>query len=92
MNTGSPRTFSMTLGTARDMVAAPDNYRAEKVAEARRVVAYWQRRRAAARHFYAVMVEPAAWFSTSVRAGSIEAAKAALLRRYPHARVHSITA
>ena len=36
----------MTLGTARDMVAAPANYRPEKVAEARRVVAYWRARAA----------------------------------------------
>lgn len=42
----SPATFSMTLGTARSMVAAPDNYKAEKVAEARRVVAYWTKRNA----------------------------------------------
>lgn len=42
----SPATFSMTLGTARDMVAAPANYRPEKVAEARRVVAYWRARAA----------------------------------------------
>jgi hypothetical protein len=41
--------------------------------------------------FYVVLVEPAAWFSTAIRADSVESAKAALARRYPHARVHSIT-
>lgn len=42
----SPRTFSMTLGTAKSMVAAPDQYKAIHVAEARRVVAYWAKRNA----------------------------------------------
>lgn len=42
----SPRTFSMTLGTARDMVARPHEFKPEKVAEARRVVAYWTKRSA----------------------------------------------
>jgi len=42
----SPATFSMTLGTARDMVANPAGYKPAAVAEARRVVAYWAKRSA----------------------------------------------
>lgn len=41
MLSNSPRNFSMTLGTARGIVAKPDGYKPHIVAEARRVVAYW---------------------------------------------------
>ncbi len=46
MISNSPRAFSMTLGTAQTMVAKPHEFKAEKVQEARRVVAYWAKRNA----------------------------------------------
>lgn len=41
--------------------------------------------------FYAVLSEPAAWYSTAVRARDLDAAKAKLLARYPHATITSIS-
>jgi hypothetical protein len=43
----SPATFSMTLGTAREIVATADKgWRPHQIEEARRVVAYWTKRSA----------------------------------------------
>lgn len=42
----NPRNFTMTLDTARTMVAKPHEFKEGSVAEARRVVAYWAKRNA----------------------------------------------
>lgn len=44
----NPATFSMTLGTARSILATlSEGWPPAKIAEARRVVAYWKKRSAA---------------------------------------------
>jgi hypothetical protein len=40
--------------------------------------------------FYAVLTETAGWYSTAVRARDLDAARAKLQQRYPHATIHSI--
>lgn len=42
------------------------------------------------RWFYAVLFEPAALYSTAIKATSLEGARARLARMYPHATVVEI--
>lgn len=43
------------------------------------------------RWYYAVIVEPNAWFNTAVRAHDMVAARRILADRYPHGLIHELT-
>lgn len=48
--TSNPANFTMTLGTARSILATEsEGWAPAKIAEARRIVAYWRKRNAKAR-------------------------------------------